>query len=60
MTAGGDLLEGRNDRPLGSFPRFNSWVIDPNKPESIRELKAIRDFLRRHGEAMVEGKLLAP
>ncbi|MFM9962576.1 MAG: hypothetical protein ACKV2Q_15295 [Planctomycetaceae bacterium] len=60
MSAGGDLLEGRNDRPLGSFPRFNSWVIDANKPESIRELKAIRDFLHRHGEAMVEGKLLAP
>jgi hypothetical protein len=50
---------GGNDRPRGSFPEGN-WEFEAKKPETIRQLKAIQEFLRRHGEAMVEAKLLIP
>ena len=60
LCAGRDCVEGRNDRPVGSFPRPNNWVIDTQNPQNIQEVKAVQEFLRRHGEAMVEAKLLAP
>lgn len=50
----------RNDRPLGAFPKYTNWEFDVKNPEIIRQLKAIQEFLRRHGEAMMEAKLLAP
>lgn len=60
LCAGRDCVEGRNDRPVGSFPRPNNWMIDTQNPQNIQEVKAVQEFLRRHGEAMVEAKLLAP
>lgn len=50
----------RNDRPLGAFPKYTNWEFDVKNPEIIRQLKAIQEFLRRHGEAMMEAKLLSP
>jgi hypothetical protein len=35
-------------------------VINTKNPQNIQEVKAVQEFLRRHGEAMVEAKLLAP
>ncbi|MBC7818307.1 MAG: hypothetical protein IAG10_15585 [Planctomycetaceae bacterium] len=49
-----------NDRLQGSFPDGVNWEFASQKPEIIRQLKAIQEFLRRHGEAMMEAKLLAP
>ncbi len=49
-----------NDRPQGSFPDGSIWEFASQKPEIIRQLKAIQEILRRHGEAMMEAKLLAP
>lgn len=51
---------GGNDRPQGSFPDGSIWEFASQKPEVIRQLKAIQEFLRRHGEAMMEARLLAP
>lgn len=50
----------RNDRPLGAFPKYTNWEFDVKNPEIIRQLKAIQEFLRRHGEAMMDAKLLSP
>lgn len=52
-------LHEMNDRPNGAFPKYTS-EFDIKNPEVIRELKAVQAFLRQHGEAMVEAKLLAP
>ncbi len=49
-----------NDRSQGSFPDGSIWEFASQKPEIIRQLKAIQEFLRRHGEALMEAKLLAP
>lgn len=60
LTLGGsDPVRSMNDRPAGAFPKYTS-EFDIKKPEIIRELKAIQGFLRQHGEAMVDAKLLAP
>ncbi len=55
-----DRSNGRSDRPQGSFPDGSIWEFAVQKPEIIRQLKAIQEFLRRHGEAMMEAKLLSP
>lgn len=60
LCAGRDCVEGRNDRPVGAFPRPDNWMINSQNPQNIQEVKAVQEFLRRHGEAMVEAKLLAP
>lgn len=52
-------FRGMNDRPSGDFPKYTS-EFDIKKPEVIQELKAIQAFLREHGEAMVDAKLLTP
>jgi len=56
---GSQRLSWLNDRPIGSFPK-NASELDVTKPDIIRQLKAIQEFLRQHGEAMVEAKLLSP
>ena len=56
---GSQRLSWLNDRPIGSFPQ-NASELDITKPDIIRQLKAIQEFLRQHGEAMVEAKLLSP
>ncbi len=55
-----DRSNGRSDRPQGSFPDGSIWEFAVQKPEIIRQLKAIQEFLRRHGEAMMDAKLLSP
>ncbi len=49
-----------NDRPFGAFPNYVNWEFDGKNPEIVRQLKAVQEFLRLHGEALVEAKLLAP
>ncbi len=48
-----------NDRPLGAFPELRS-EFDVSKPEIVKTLKQAQAFLRAHGTAMVEAKLLSP
>lgn len=48
-----------NDRPFGTFPNYSS-EFDIQKPEILNSLKTVQEFLRQHGEAMVEAKLLSP
>ena len=49
----------KNDRPAGTFPDYTS-EYDIKRPEIIETLKTVQQFLRQHGEAMVEAKLLSP
>ncbi len=49
----------RNDRPHGSFPNRESET-DIGKPEILRTLRTVQEFLRKYGDVMVEAKLLSP
>ena len=48
-----------NDRPLGEFPQYTS-EFDINKPAVLNSLRSVQSFLLKHGDAMVQAKLLAP
>jgi chromosome segregation ATPase len=50
---------GSNDRPVGTFPQKGPQP-DIVSPAVLQQLKAVQSFLRRHGESLVQAKLLAP
>lgn len=60
ITGDSDSTRLWNDRPFGDFPNYVNWEFDGKNPEIVRQLKAVQEFLRRHGEALMEAKLLAP
>ena len=59
MSCSYDGIHFFNDRPQGDFPLERS-EFDIDNPAILNKLRKAQAFLRTHGEAMVEAKLLSP